>query len=72
MLEISNNDYKNTIDLLTAKLGIKEPMINRAEMYGDDHPQRKCTGGGTTGFVKATYVGICACGGAAYCWLGCG
>jgi hypothetical protein len=38
MLEISNNDYKNTIDLLTAKLGIKEPMINRAEMYGNDHP----------------------------------
>jgi hypothetical protein len=40
MLEISNNDYKNTIDLLTAKLGIKEPMINRAEMYGNDHPQQ--------------------------------
>jgi hypothetical protein len=40
MLEISNNDYKNTIDLLTAKLGIKEPMINRAEMYGSDHPQQ--------------------------------
>jgi hypothetical protein len=30
------------------------------------------TGGGTTVFVKATYVGICACGGATYCWLGCG
>jgi hypothetical protein len=40
MLQISNNDYKNTIDLLTAKLGIKEPMINRAEMYGNDHPQQ--------------------------------
>ena len=40
MLEISNNDYKNTIYLLTAKLGIKEPMINRAEMYGNDHPQQ--------------------------------
>jgi hypothetical protein len=37
---ISNNDYKNTIDLLTAKLGIKEPMINRAEVYGNDHPQQ--------------------------------
>jgi len=40
MLEISNNDYKNTIDLLTAKLGIKDPMINRAERYGNDHPQQ--------------------------------
>jgi hypothetical protein len=40
MLEISNNDYKNTIDLLPAKLGIKEPMINRAEMYGNDHSQQ--------------------------------
>jgi len=40
MLEISNNDYKHTIDLLTAKLGIKDPMINRAEMYGNDHPQQ--------------------------------
>ena len=39
MLEISN-DYKNTIDLLTAKLGIKDPMINRAVMYGNDHPQQ--------------------------------
>ena len=39
MLEISNNDYKNTTGLLTAKIGIKEPMINRAEMYGNDHPQ---------------------------------
>ena len=40
MLEISNNDYKNTIDLLTAKLGIKDQMINRAVMYGNDHPQQ--------------------------------
>ena len=32
--------YKHTIDLLTAKLGIKDPMINRAEMYGNDHPQQ--------------------------------
>jgi hypothetical protein len=38
MLEISN-DYKNTIDLLTAKLGIKDSMTIRAEMYGNDHPQ---------------------------------
>ena len=39
MLEISNNDYENTTGLLTAKIGIKDPMINRAEMYGNDHPQ---------------------------------
>jgi hypothetical protein len=32
--------YKRAIDLLTAKLGIKDPMINRAEMYGNDHPQQ--------------------------------